>query len=606
MIPRAVWFSEPEYASPRISPDGRRLAWLAPVNGRMQIHVAASDGSDAPRAITAARRSIMEFFWTPDAAAIVYARDDDGDEGWRLIGVDPVSGAETPLTPAGVHATVERVDSRDRRCVAVTLNQDDPHWPDPYRLDPATGELTKILANPGLTRFVFDPDLDVRAGIRAHDDGSIDVVARRGDGGWTTLLRVPYEDAVSTDVVGVSADHRTLWVVTPTGRSAAALLGVDVETGEQRVFSADAVHDVVDVELDRRTGGLQMSAIEADRLVYTVHDPALAEVMGDLESQGDGELVIHSRDDQDRLWAVSYVDDATPPACRLWDRRLRRGRPLFDMYPALRGTKLAAMQPFAMTARDGVMLSGYLTEPVRPAGDPPPAVLLVHGGPWMRDRWGFRPDVQWLADRGYACIQINFRGSTGYGRELVNLGNRQWGAAMQDDLVDAVRHVVERGAADPRRIGVMGASYGGYAALTGAIRDPDVFRCAAAFAGPTDLISFCESIPPHWTPQRAQLRRRVGDADDPDDRRMLWDRSPSAHVEQLRTPVLVAHGGNDPRVTADESRRFVRELQRLGSEHESLFFPDEGHWLVGLENRLTYYRRAEAFLARHLGGRVES
>lgn len=604
MIPRAVWFGEPEYASPRISPDGRRLAWLAPVDGRLQLHLDDLTAA-APRIVTAAERSIMGYFWTPDGSALVYLRDDDGDEGWQLVRVDLTGGAERPLTPAGVQASIERVDSRDPRQVAITLNQDDPHWPDPYRLDLGTGELTKILANPGMARFVFDPGLDVRAGIRAHDDGSMDVAVRREGGTWFDLLHVPYEDAVTTDVVGVGADGRTLWVVTPAGRNAAALLAIDTESGEQRVLSADPVHDVVEVELDRCTGELRMSAIEADRLRYTVHDPALGDIVGDLQSYRDADLVLHSRDRDDRCWAVSYVSDTAPPVCRLWDREQKQGRHLFDMFPALGQTELAAMQPFEVAARDGVTLRGYLTEPLGPAGDPPPAVL-VHGGPWMRDSWGYRPDVQWLADRGYVCIQVNFRGSTGYGRGLVNLGNRQWGAAMQDDLIDVVCHLVERGAVDPGRLAIMGSSYGGYAALMGAIADPEVFRCAVAFAAPTNLISFCESIPAYWTPQWAQLRRRVGDIDDAEDRLMLWDRSPLAHVERLRVPVLVAHGGNDPRVTAEESRRFVDELQRLGLEHEALFFPNEGHALVGLENRLTYFARVESFLARQLGGRLES
>jgi dipeptidyl aminopeptidase/acylaminoacyl peptidase len=261
------------------------------------------------------------------------------------------------------------------------------------------------------------------------------------------------------------------------------------------------------------------------------------------------------------------------------------------------------MEPFSFTGRDGLTIHGYLTFPSGSSGSALPAVLNVHGGPWARDIWGFNPEAQWLANRGYLCVQVNFRGSTGYGKSFVNAGDREWGAGMHDDLIDAVEHVVAKGWADRDRIGIYGGSYGGYAALAGATFTPDVFRCAVDIVGPVNLKTLIESIPPYWAPMVAQFHTRVGNPETEED--FLWSRSPLSKVDQIRVPLLIAQGANDPRVKQAESEQIVAALRERGIDHEYLLFPDEGHGFAKPENRLKFYAAAERFLARHLGGRYE-
>jgi dipeptidyl aminopeptidase/acylaminoacyl peptidase len=283
-----------------------------------------------------------------------------------------------------------------------------------------------------------------------------------------------------------------------------------------------------------------------------------------------------------------------------YDRSSGTSQFLFEHQPALSGYQLAAMEPFSFQARDGLTIHGYLTFPPGAERSQLPAVLNVHGGPWARDRWGFGPEAQWLANRGYLCIQVNFRGSTGYGKAFINAGDREWGAAMQDDLSDAVAYVIGLGWADPARVAIYGGSYGGYAALAGAAFTPGLYACAVDIVGPSNLITLIETIPPYWAPLIAQFHNRVGNPET--DRDFLWSRSPLSAADRITVPLLIAQGANDPRVKQAESEQIVAALEKAGIDHEYMLFPDEGHGFAKPENRLRFYGAAEQFLARHLGG----
>ena len=374
-------------------------------------------------------------------------------------------------------------------------------------------------------------------------------------------------------------------------------------TGASTVLAEEPGADVSDVRLDPDTRQPQIVTLLRDRSQYRVLDPSVADDLQAIRALHPGDPVFVGGDDADATWLVAFTNDAGPIPYFAYDRARRAGRFLFEHQPALSRYELAPMEPFLFTARDGLTIHGYATFPPGGGRAGLPTVLNVHGGPWVRDVWGYDPTAQWLANRGYLCVQVNYRGSTGYGKSFAAAGDREWGARMHDDLIDAVAFITGQGWSDRRRVGIMGGSYGGYAALVGAAFTPDVFCCAVDIVGPSNLKTLIETIPEYWTPLIAQFHRRVGDpAADAD---FLWSRSPLSRAADIRIPLLIAQGANDPRVKQAESEQIVAALEQAGVEHEYMLFPDEGHGFAKPENRLQFYAAAERFLARHLGGRAE-
>jgi dipeptidyl aminopeptidase/acylaminoacyl peptidase len=372
------------------------------------------------------------------------------------------------------------------------------------------------------------------------------------------------------------------------------------------VIAGDPEADVTGVDLDPDTKEVRAVTFVKARQELRVLDDAIAADIAALQALSPGELRLVGGDDTDRLWVTAHTVDDGPVRYHLWDRDTREARFLFTHQPALEDYTLAPMEPFTVTARDGLVLHGYLTWPTTtPPGSRRdlPVVLNVHGGPWARDTWGYHPEAQWLANRGYLCVQVNYRSSTGYGKAFIHAGDREWGAAMHDDLVDTVAWTVGQGYADPARVAIYGGSYGGYAALVGATFTPDLFAAAVDIVGPSSLATLIRSVPPYWAPMIAQFHNSVGNPDTEED--FLWSRSPLSKVDQIRIPLLIAQGANDPRVPQAESEQIVAALEKHGIDHEYLLFPDEGHGFAKPENRLRFYAAAEAFLARHLGGRAE-
>ncbi len=387
------------------------------------------------------------------------------------------------------------------------------------------------------------------------------------------------------------------------GVNAGRLVWIDVASGAVEVVAEDPVYDVGGVTLHPDTRAVQAVTFEKDRAELVVLDEAIRADIDALRAVEAGELNILNRDDEDHLWLVAYTADDGPVSYYCWDRASQKATFLFHHQPALSRYVLTAMEPFQFTARDGLEIHGYLSFPPDADRRDLPAVLDVHGGPWARDAWGLNPEAQWFANRGYVCIQVNFRGSTGYGKDFVNAGDKQWGAKMHDDLLDAVAHVVAQGWVDPDRVAIYGGSYGGYAALVGATFTPGVFRAAVDIVGPSNLKTLIESIPPYWAPLIAQFHTRVGNPETEAD--LLWSRSPLSRAADVRVPLLIAQGANDPRVKQDESEQIVAALNANGIDHQYLLFADEGHGFAKPENRLRFYAAAEAFLATHLGGRAE-
>jgi dipeptidyl aminopeptidase/acylaminoacyl peptidase len=611
LIPRQVLFGNPERLSPRISPDGTRLAWIAPHEGVLNVWIAPADaetGVDwaAAQVITDdTDRGIRMFAWAHDGRHLLYLQDTGGDENWRLHDVDLDTMQRRDLTPFdGVQARVVAMERKFPTEVLIGLNRDNPELHDVYRLDLVTGELAKEVENPGFIGWIADAQLAVRGAAAPRPDGSLVLLVRdTAEADWRELLTVPADDALTSDAIAFSEDGSSLLATSSIGANTGRLVRIDVTTGAEEVLAGDPEADVSSVRLNPDTREPQVVAFEKDRSQYLVLDPSVADDLAAIRALHPGDPMFVGADDADATWLVGFTNDSGAIPFFAYDRASKTGRFLFEHQPALSRYELAPMEPFSFTARDGLTVHGYATFPPGADRSALPMVLNVHGGPWARDSWGFDPEAQWLANRGYLCVQVNYRGSTGYGKAFVNAGDREWGGKMQDDLTDAVAFAIEQGWADPARVAIYGGSYGGYAALAGVAFTPDVYRCAVDIVGPSNLKTLIETIPPYWAPMIAQFHRRVGDP--ATDAGFLWSRSPLSRARDIRVPLLIAQGANDPRVKQAESEQIVAALTEAGIDHEYLLFPDEGHGFAKPENRLRFYAAAERFLARHLGGRAE-
>lgn len=606
LIPRTVLFGNPDRMSPALSPCGRILACLAPDDrGVLNVHAGPWQDMDLRPVTADAGRGVRAFAWSGDGRRLLYLQDRDGDENTHLYAVDADgAGPAADLTPYdGVQARIVAVDPRFPGRVLVGLNLRDRTRHDAYRLDPVSGALELAARDEGFTRWVADGRLRVRGAVRTDDDGSAALLVRDDEGAaWRELHRVGPQDAPSLRPFGFTTGGRHLLLLSSLGSDTSRLLRLDTGTGETEVLYEDLRYDVEGVGAHPVTGEAQFVLVRRERNDIEVLDPSLEADFETLRATAPGDVSVLGRDRADRHWLVQHNTDDGPAGYRVLRRETGRADFLFSHLPALDAHRLAHVEPFSFRARDGLRVHGYLTFP--PTGRRHlPAVLCVHGGPWTRDQWGFRSETQWLANRGYLCVQVNFRGSTGYGKRFTNAGDREWGGRMQDDLQDAVRHTVALGHTDPDRVAVYGGSYGGYAALVGAAFTPDDYRCAVAVAAPSSLTTFIESVPLTWGPMAAMLRRRVGSPES--EREFLWSRSPLSVADRIRIPLLIGQGARDPRVRSAESEQLVSALRRNGVPHEYLLFPDEGHGFVRPRNRLAFYAAAERFLAQHLGGRHE-
>lgn len=614
-IPRRVLFGNPHRANPKLSPDGKLLAYAAPHEGVMNVWVQPLGGLDfskPARPVTADRGRGITAFTVCAGGRLVYAQDADGDENTRLYVLDLATGDSRLVTPEqGVMARVlaYRPSCRPDQML-LALNADNPQIFDVYELDLPTGELTKIASNPGhdgapaFGGWLADPALRVFGGFVPTPDGGAAVWIRDGaDETYRQVIEICGEDFDPVTGAHLTWDGEALFMTTSLGAPAKRLVRVDTVTGDLTTIVGDPHLDLVEVWWDPVTLDPVVAAYAPDRAELRVIDPAWAQDVERLTELDGGDVRVESTDSDGRLLLVASSVPSAPVRYYLYDRKNGQARYLFPHHHELADYRLARMEPVRFTARDGRELHGYLTLPVDAPETPLPAVVRVHGGPWMRDYWQYHPEVQWLANRGYAVIQINYRGSAGYGKDHLNAGNGEWGRAMQTDLLDAVTHLAAEGVIDSGRVGIVGASYGGYAALCAATFNQETFRCAVSVCGPVDLSALINSFPPYAVPMIAFYHARVGHPEHDADR--LRQVSPLAHADQIRMPLLIAEGANDPRVKS-HTDALAAALKRNGVPHRYLLFPDEGHGLVQPANRETFYAAAETFLAGHLGGACEN
>jgi dipeptidyl aminopeptidase/acylaminoacyl peptidase len=630
LIPREILFGNPERTAPQLSPDGTKISWLAPAkNGVLNIwarSLSDSRPADEAQPVTnEPHRPIFWYTWAGDGKHILYLQDDGGDENNHLYSADLASGNVRDLTPfRGVKAQNVLASDQHPGQVLAGLNLRDRHVFDMVRIDLETGAVTLAAQNPGdVLTWTPDNDFVIRAAT-VFDPKTAQTVIRVRDTAeapWRDLVAMPFERALfdgqvvgGSLIAGFAPDGKSLVIHSALDSDKGQLVRVDLATGKPlAVLASDPDSDVADagdrpaVLVNPATHALEAVEFEQTTPHWTFLDAAVGADFARIGQEVPGFLRLIGRDRADRKWIVAAFRSDAPVSYVLYDRNAKKVTPLFNDNPALLKYKLAEKRPVVIKARDGLPLVSYLTLPpgLEPKKLPKklPLVLDIHGGPCFRDTIDYDAEVQFLANRGYAVLQVNYRGSTGLGIDFLNAGNHQWGRGTQEDLYDAVQWAVGQGIADPKRIAAMGWSGGGYATLRALSTRPDLFACGVDGVGPGDIATLFHSFPPYWGGILTRWRLRVGDPErDADLNRSI---SPLYHVDQIRAPLLIGQGQNDPRVTLANADAMVKALREAKREVVYVVYPDEGHGFERPENNLDFYGRVEEFLAKHLGGQAE-
>ena len=598
----------------RISPDGAYLSYLAPVEGVLNVWVAAVKDPDSARPITRdEERGIRHYDWTYDGQHILYYQDARGDEDWHVYATNITTGETRDLTPfEKVNSQILSVNEKTPNEILIGINTRNPQLHDVYRIELSTGERTLIEENPGFVSYLFDNDDRTRFAMTFSPTGGQVILQRDESNQWQPFLEVPNTDALTTGLAGFDKSNQVLYMIDSRKRNTAALFTLDPASGKQELVAEDDRADVGGMLVHPTEKHVQAVSFIYDRNRWHVLDPAIQEDMDYLHSVEDGELSITSRTLDDRLWIAAYALDNGPVKYYLYDRNGKQANYLFSNRTDLDEYQLARMHSLTIKSRDGWDLVSYLTLPpdsvpdgeARPS-NPVPLVLLVHGGPWGRDVWGYDSQHQWLSNRGYAVLSVNFRGSTGFGKEFINAGNGEWAGKMHDDLIDAVNWAIREKITQRDQVAIMGGSYGGYATLVGLTFTPDTFVCGVDIVGPSNLVTLLQNVPPYWVPILPMMKDRVGDWTTEEGQKSLLAKSPLARVDQIQRPLLIGQGANDPRVKQIESDQIVEAMKQKNIPVTYVLYPDEGHGFARPENRLSFYAVAEAFLSEHLGGRFE-
>jgi dipeptidyl aminopeptidase/acylaminoacyl peptidase len=608
LIPRELLFGNPVKAGPQISPDGARLAYRAPSEaGVMNVWVRTIGKQDDVQVTNDTHRGIRTHFWAEDGKHLFYLQDIGGDENFHVYSVDLDSKVVRDLTPfQGIRATNVMLDKKHPNEMLVGLNLRDRRVFDMHRVDLTTGAISLDTQNPGdVVGWITDPAFRIR-GAMAQNPKDASTMLRVRDGSdkpWRELLAWPFGE--NGGAVDFTADSKAMYVVTSIGADTMRLVKVDLTSGKElETIASNPKVDVGNVIVHEDTKVVQAVAFNYLKNEWTVLDPAIRADFEALAKVHRGEFAIGSRDRADKTWIVTYQTDDGPAAWYAYDRAARKAEFLFVSQPELAKYQLAKMEPVVITARDGFELVSYLTVPVGVEAKNLPLVLNVHGGPWGRDAWGYDPESQWLASRGYATLQVNFRGSTGFGKKFLNAGNGEWGVGtMQHDLTDAVKWAIAKGIADPKKVCIYGGSYGGYATLAGLVFTPELYSCGVDIVGPSNIKTLFASIPPYWAPMKAQFVKRVGDVEN--DEALNRKISPLFHADKVRVPLIIAQGANDPRVNIREADQMVKAMRDKGLAVTYVVYTDEGHGFARPDNRLDFYGRVDEFLGTQLGGRVE-
>lgn len=611
LIPREHLFGNPTKTSGMISPDGKWLSWLAPKDGVMNVWMAPVSAPDDGKAMTAATdRPIQQYFWAGDSASLLYIQDKAGDENYLLYGIDIASGKERLLTDFE-NTRIDIIGSSEtqRDTILVGLNNRDARFHDVHRLNLNSGELTLVLENNGYAGFLADDTLTLRMAIAPNAAGGMDFFTIT-DGEIAAEPRESsgLEDSLTTQPAGFTADGSTLYWIDSRGRDTAALIAQDMASGEKTIIAENDRADIGGAMTNPKTGAIEAYSFTYLTTEWTAIDPAVSASLDWLGEQLQGEFGVSSRTEEDDIWIVWNDPVTAPSQTYIYDRTAGTLTDFYTGRPELLGAPLQPMHCRELTARDGLTLPSYLTLPPASGSNadgvpdaPVPMVLLVHGGPWARDDFGYNGYHQWLANRGYAVLSVNFRGSTGFGKSFISAADLQWGKAMHDDLIDAVNWAVESGITNADSVAIMGGSYGGYATLAGLTFTPDVFACGVDIVGPSNLETLLATIPPYWEPLIAQFHERMGDPRTEEGLAMLKERSPLNSAGNIIKPLLIGQGANDPRVNQAESDQIVNAMKAKDIPVTYVLFPDEGHGFANPANNIAFNAVTENFLANNLG-----
>lgn len=613
VIPRKIIFGNPERNMPMINADGTRIAFLAPLGGVMNVWIAPVADIGSAKPVTQEKtRPVREFQWADNGTHLLYLQDDGGNENFHLFAVDLEKGTTKDLTPYKdtramiIASSYERPDE-----VLVGLNNRNAQWHDAWLINVVTGDAKMVQQNDGFAGFVADQELNVRLAIKPTPDGGQQIL-KLDDGAWQPFARIPADDALTTEPLFFTDEDATLVMLDSRDRDKAALTSVNLADGQTSVLAQSDKADVAAAITDPVSMKVLAYAAEYDRTNWVSLDDSVKGDIDFLSKQVAGVWKVVSQTKDNNLWTLRIDNVTEPVKYGLYDRKAKSLQTLFTTRPSLEGSPLSPMYPRVIKARDGLDLVSYLTLPRDTDADGNgvpdhalPMVLDVHGGPWGRDSFGYNPEHQWLANRGYAVLSVNFRASTGFGKSFVNAGDKEWARKMHNDLVDAVNWAVDQNVAQKDKIAIYGGSYGGYATLVGLTFTPKTFACGVDIVGPSNLNTLLNSIPAYWASFFDTLKRRVGDPTTPAGQRLLRERSPLFKANAIERPLLIAQGANDPRVKQAESDQIVRAMTAKGLPVTYVLYADEGHGFARPENRLSFYAVSEAFLAQCLGGRTQ-
>ena len=623
LIDREIFFGDPEIAGGQISPDGKYISFLKTYTGHLNIWVKGIDEPfDAARPMSAdTARPVFRYFWTKDGKYILYIQDKGGNENFHAYAIDPAEklqeGRDVPeardLTPIeGVTVTFYAFPEKTPDILYIGLNDRDERYHDVYRLKISTGERELVWENTqGMSGFEFDRDGNLRLATKETEDGGTEFFRVNGKELVSIYATTNEENAA---IVRFREDGKRAYMATNKGEEndLSRLVLFDPETGATEYVESDPEREVDfgEAMFSNVTKELVGTTYEGARLRIYWKDKKWEEAYKKLKKElkkeiGDGDLILGSSTKDDRLHIVIVTSDINPGVAYLYNMETGETKFLYKPRPNLPSEHLAKMEPVKYTSRDGLIIHGYLTTPKGIKAKNLPVIINPHGGPWGRDSWGYNPEAQFLANRGYAVLQVNFRASTGYGKAFLNAGKKKWGDEMQNDLTDGVKYLIDKGIADPAKVAIYGGSYGGYATLAGLAFTPDLYACGVDYVGVCNLLTLLNSIPPYWETARKFFNEHVGDPNNPEDAERLKRQSPLFSADKIKAPLLVVQGGNDPRCKLPESKQIVIAMRDLGRDVEYLIADDEGHGFAGADNRSAFRVAQEKFFAKHLGGRYQ-
>ncbi|MBN2213694.1 MAG: S9 family peptidase [Bacteroidales bacterium] len=632
LIQRQVLFGNPDKAALRISPDHQMISYLAPLDDVLNVWVAPKDDPGAAIAVTKdTLRGIRIYFWAYNNKQIIYLQDLAGDENWQVHAVNVKTREDMNLTPIEEilgsdgnpvtlpngkkmrpMAQIQEVSYKYPNEILIGLNNRNPSFHDIYLLNILTGEMEMIQQNDRFLGFQTDDDYKIRYALQMTPDGGNEMFVPDESDGWKSFDKIPMEDMLTTFPITFDKTGNILYLIDSRDRNTAALVAQDLKTNEKKVIYENPRADLSDIMIHPTNKTIEAAASDYTRTEWKILDESIRPDMEYLKTVADGDMEVTSRSLDDSVWTIAYIKDNGPVVYYLFDRAKKKAGYLFTNREKLENLKLSRMHPVIIKSRDGKDLISYLTLPywTDPDGNARPKVplsmvLFVHGGPWARDSWGYDPYHQWLANRGYAVLSVNYRGSTGFGKDFINAGNLEWAGKMHDDLIDALKWTIAENIADKNRIAIMGGSYGGYATLVGLTFTPDVFACGVDIVGPSNLRTLLETVPPYWEPMLNMFTSRVGDHRTEDGRKLLDARSPLTFVDSIQKPLLIGQGANDPRVKQTEADQIVKAMQVKNIPVTYVLYPDEGHGFARPENRLSFNAITDIFLAQYLGGRSE-